>query len=63
MEVVTMANKSEYPEKYGWWINELGSLGVQVNEKMEENDLTQLEILTDDLKQNMIQKYKTCYSE
>ena len=23
-----MATKKEYPEKYGWWISELNSLGI-----------------------------------
>jgi hypothetical protein len=28
-----MATKNEYPEKYGWWINELNSLGINTEEK------------------------------
>jgi hypothetical protein len=27
-----MAIKSDHPEKYGWWLNELGSLDVTPNE-------------------------------
>ena len=24
-----MATKDEHPERYGWWINELNSLGIE----------------------------------
>jgi hypothetical protein len=27
--------KIEHPEKYGWWLNELESLGVNTLEKMD----------------------------
>ncbi|MGB8937701.1 MAG: hypothetical protein WCC17_21640 [Candidatus Nitrosopolaris sp.] len=61
---LSMATKEEYPEKYGWWISELNSLGVNTEAKYEElRDVQALENLTDDLKQNFIHGYKTGYSE
>ena len=51
-------------EKYGWWISELNSLGVNTEAKNEElRDVQALENLTDDLKQTFIHEYKTGYSE
>ena len=35
-EDLSMATKKEYPEKYGWWISELNSLGVNTEAKNEE---------------------------
>ena len=53
-----MANK-DYPEKYGWWISELNSLGINTEAKDEELTDTQgLEDLTDNIKQNFIHEYK-----
>ena len=52
-----MATKKKYPEKYGWWISELNSLGVNTEVKNEElMDVQALENLTDELKQNFITK-------
>jgi hypothetical protein len=56
-----MATETEHPEKYEWWINELKSLGIELNDKDQPNDLNQLENLTDHVKQNLIQKYKSQY--
>lgn len=59
-----LASKNEYPEKYGWWISELNSLGVNIEAKNEVlGDVQALENLTDDLKQDFIHEYKTRYSE
>jgi len=53
-----MANK-DYPEKYGWWISELNSLGINTEAKDEElTDTQALEDLTDNIKQNFIHEYK-----
>jgi hypothetical protein len=54
-----MPTANEYPEKYEWWINELNSLGIEINDKEQPKDLHELENLTDDVKQSLIQKYKT----
>ena len=41
-----MADTNEYPEKYGWWISELNSLGVNTDGKSEESsDVLGLETL------------------
>jgi hypothetical protein len=34
-----MSTKKEHPERYGWWLNELESLGVSANRINEPNDL------------------------
>ena len=58
-----MADINEYPEKYGWWISELNSMGVNTDDTNEvSNDVQGLENLTDDVKQNFIRDYKACYS-
>jgi hypothetical protein len=58
---VSMADKNEYAEKYGWWISELNSLGINTYGKNEEStDVLGLENLADDVKQKFIRKYKTC---
>ena len=54
-----MAIKKNYPEKYGWWISELNSLGINTEAKDEElTDIKALEDLTDNIKQNFIHEYK-----
>jgi hypothetical protein len=54
-----MATRNEYPEKYAWWINELNSLGIKKDEKIEDLQDTQaLENLTDDVKQIFIHEYR-----
>ena len=56
---VRVATKSEYPEKNAWWINELNSLGIKKDEKIEElRDTQALENLTDDVKQLFIHNYR-----
>ena len=51
-------------KKYGWWISELNSMGVNTEAKNKElRDVQALENLTDDLKQTFIHEYKTRYSE
>ena len=30
---VQMSNKKEHPQRYGWWISELSSLGIKKDEK------------------------------
>ena len=57
-----MPTENKYPEKYEWWINELNSLGIEINVKEQPKDLHELENLTDDVKQSLIQKYKTLYN-
>ncbi|HZD35361.1 MAG TPA: hypothetical protein VE130_09175 [Nitrososphaeraceae archaeon] len=40
----------EYCEKYGWWLNELLSLGLAVNRRNEFNDIKEISGLADNLK-------------
>jgi len=37
-----MATRREHPERYGWWINEMESLGVGVKKTNEFNDLREI---------------------
>ena len=54
-----MTTRNEYHEKYAWWINELNSLGIKKDEKIEDLQDTQaLENLTDDVKQIFISEYR-----
>jgi len=48
----------EYPERYGWWRNELDSLGIVVKKRNELNDVKELRDLTENIKQTFIQDYK-----
>ena len=54
-----MATRKEYPERYGWWINELESLGLNVKKTNEFNDLNEIRSLTEIIKQGIYQDYKT----
>ena len=54
-----MSHKSEYPERYGWWRNELASLGIIVKKRNELNDLRELGDLTENIKQTFFQDYKS----
>jgi hypothetical protein len=59
-----LMTEDEYSEKPGWWVNELSSLGVEINDDEEQfKDSTALENLTDDVKQNLIHEYKRRYSK
>jgi hypothetical protein len=51
----------ERPEKYGWWINELESLGLTVKKINEFNDLDEMRDLTEIIKQHKYIDYKTDY--
>jgi hypothetical protein len=50
-----------YPQRYGWWINELESLGLSVNKTNEFNDLDEIRDLTEIIKQDKYLDYKTDY--
>jgi len=51
----------EHPERYGWWINELESLGINVKKINEFNDLDEIRDLTEIIKQDKYLDYKTDY--
>ncbi len=54
-----MATISEHPERYGWWLNELNSLGSVPKRINELNDLKEISNLTENIKQAFYQNYKT----
>jgi hypothetical protein len=58
-----MSIKEELPEKFGWWINELESLGLSVKKANELNDIKEVSSLTDSIKQILFQDFKTHYNE
>ena len=52
----------EHPEKNGWWINELESLGVdttsrQLRDKQDNSDLVEA------IKQEFIKEYRKTYDQ
>jgi len=55
--------KEELPEKFGWWVNELESLGLSVKKANELNDIKEVSSLTNSIKQILFQDFKTHYNE
>ena len=47
-----MATVTEHPESYGWWINELESLGLSVKKINELNNLDEIRDLAENIKQD-----------
>jgi hypothetical protein len=60
---VLMSNKKEHPEKYGWWISELDSLGIKRIRRNDMKDRKQITDLTENTKQTLFQEYKTVYNQ
>jgi hypothetical protein len=58
-----MSTKKEHPEKYGWWISELDSLGIKSMRKNDMNDRKEITDLTENIKQALFQEYKTVYAQ
>ena len=54
-----MATKNEHTESYGWWLNELDSLGVTAKKTNELNDINEISNLTQNLKQDLYREYKS----
>ena len=54
-----MATRREHPERYGWWINELESLGVGVKKTNEFNDLKEIRSLAEIIKEGLYKDYET----
>ena len=59
--LTTMAKMEEHPERYGWWIDELESLGLSVNKINELNDLKEIRDLAEIIKQDKYIDYSTDY--
>jgi hypothetical protein len=53
-----MATRIEHPERYGWWINELDSLGVGVKRTNEFNNLREIRSLVENIKHDLYQHDK-----
>jgi hypothetical protein len=53
----------EHPERYGWWPNELESLGVNTLEKHGLNNHKEASDLTEAVKQSLYEDYLQTYSE
>jgi hypothetical protein len=53
-----MATRREHPERYGWWINELDSLGVGVKRTNEFNNLREIRSLVENIKHDLYQHDK-----
>jgi hypothetical protein len=60
---VLMATKKEYPQRYGWWINELSSLGIKRIRRNDINDRKEITDLTENIKQTLFQEYKAVYNK
>ena len=58
-----MSTKKEHPEKYGWWISELDSLGIKSMRRNDMNDIKEITDLTENIKQALFQEYKTVYAQ
>ncbi len=48
----------EYPQRRGWWINELESLGLSVKKTNEFNDLNEVRNLAENMKQRFYHYHK-----
>jgi hypothetical protein len=53
-----MVGAREHQERYGWWINELESLGLSIKKTNEFNDLKEMRSLTQIIKQTIYLDYK-----
>jgi hypothetical protein len=53
-----MATMREHPERYGWWINELESLGISVKRTNEFNNLREIRSLVENIKHDLYQHDK-----
>ena len=53
----------DHPERYGWWLNELDSLGISTLEKNGINNNREVSELTDAVKQTLYEEYLKAYNE
>jgi hypothetical protein len=58
-----MSTKKEHPEKYGWWISELDSLGIKSMRRNDMNDRKEITDLTENIKQTLFEEYKAVYNK
>jgi hypothetical protein len=62
MQSICMA-EIEHPERYGWWLNELDSLGISTIQKNGLDNQKEASDLTDVVKQTLYEEYLQAYSE
>ena len=55
--------KIEHPERYSWWLNELGSLGINTLEKDGLDNHKEASDLAEAVKQTLYEDYLQAYSE
>jgi hypothetical protein len=55
--------KIECPEQYGWWLNELDSLGISTLQKDGINNRRDASDLTDAVKQTLYEEYLGAYND
>ena len=55
--------RTEQPERYSWWLNELESPGVNAKHKEDINDLQEASALTENLKQLFYEEYQRAFNE
>ena len=56
-----MATIDGHPESYGWWINELESLGVIDAKSSDDNDKAELKDIAENTKEMMFKQYENAY--
>jgi hypothetical protein len=52
----------ESPDKYEWWLNELRSLGLEVDRRNEFNDIKEISSLVNGLKESYYVNYQNSSS-
>ncbi len=57
----TDKNNGDNAGDYGYWFNELDSLGIHPKRKNELNDSKEMEDLVENMKQAMLQEYRSAY--
>ena len=58
-----MFTKKEHPQKYGWGISELDSLGIKRIKRNDMNDRKEITDLTENIKQALFQEYRIVYNK
>ncbi|MEP0826101.1 MAG: hypothetical protein HRF40_11505 [Nitrososphaera sp.] len=54
-------NHGKEAGNYGYWFSELDSLGIHPKRKNELNDSREIEDLVENMKQTMLQEYRSAY--
>ena len=57
--IVNMSTIKEYPEEYGWWVNELDSLGIKEEKRDDKSNKQQLKDFAENIKQRLYKEYKS----